>query len=515
MILVKETQEVFGYAPQSLSHGSRKLVVVACDYCDNKIEKQYRDSLKNKDIVAKDACLNCRQKKKEEICLLKYGVKNNAQRPDVQKKLSNFKWNKTLKQKCLQLYQEGYSSSYIAELINVNRYHVEKFLQEKGLSNKDEGRERWKKTMEDKYGLDYGQKLSQNLQEYAQEVYGVDNVFQAKEIKEKSRATSLKKYGVAHHLQDPVRAKKHQEKVLATKIKKGLVQTHRGKTISRLAQEQGFSRSRFHVLVQQFGFEQAMQMTPQQSSLELLLSNWLKEEEINYEKQVKIENKYADFRINNVIVELDGLYWHSEQIVAKNYHQEKRQLYLEKGYQPLFFREDELYQKLPIVKSIIKNKLGHNNKVIYARKCELGTAKKEFFATNHLMGSGAGKIWALLYEGEPVAGMQIKHLGENNYEISRFCTALNTTVVGGFSRLLKFVERSLKMRSLKTFIDLRYGQGEYLGGFGFVGGKPHLSFRWTKGIESHHRMKFPGNSGYDNGYSKIWDCGQLPLLKSY
>src|SRR5690606_35308286 len=94
-----------------------------------------------------------------------------------------------------------------------------------------------------------------------------------------------------------------------------------------------------------------------------------------------------------------------------NYHQKKRQLYIENGYTPLFFRENEIYNKFDIVKSIINNKLGKSNRV-YARKCKVveldKNYAKEFFNNNHIMENGAGQTKGLEYNGEIVAAIQVK-----------------------------------------------------------------------------------------------------------
>ena len=70
----------------------------------------------------------------------------------------------------------------------------------------------------------------------------------------------------------------------------------------------------------------------------------------------------------------------------------------------------------------------------------------------------------------------------------------------------------IKPDSITTFIDKRYGSGSYLSGLGFVYKHTYPSFKWTDGFESFHRLKFPGNSGYDQDLFKIWDCGQAKWI---
>jgi hypothetical protein len=65
-----------------------------------------------------------------------------------------------------------------------------------------------------------------------------------------------------------------------------------------------------------------------------------------------------------------------------------------------------------------------------------------------------------------------------------------------------------------TFIDLRYGDGSYLSDLGFKYNHTYPSFKWTDGQITLNRLRFPGNSGYDHGLFKIWDCGQAKWIYS-
>ena len=99
----------------------------------------------------------------------------------------------------------------------------------------------------------------------------------------------------------------------------------------------------------------------------------------------------------------------------------------------------------------------------------------------------------------------------DEYEISRFSTKCGYCVKFGFSRLLKHLPKGT---AIINFVDRRYGDGSHLIELGFVEESCYLSFKWTNcQSETWHRMKFPGNSGYDEGLVKIWDCGQAKFVK--
>ena len=459
MIDTAKTFNKFGYDPVLLSSGSNKIISVICDYCQKEYERPLKGRDKSNSIVDKDSCIDCRFKKREEISLKQFGVKNSAQRQDVREKISEASSER--------LKSDEFKEQ--AKVTNLAKYGNEVAMRSDIVKNIH------KKVIQDKYG--------------------VDNISQVKSFRDIAT-----------------------KNMIQSKIRNGTIQVYDYKTRPDVAKELGFSRSHFGKLVVQYGFEEAIKRVPHISSLEALLKSWLDEEHIEYKHQFRVDNRIADFKIDNVLIELDGLYWHSDAIIEdKHYHSNKRKLYLDNGYKPLFFREYELINKFDIVKSVINNKLGKSTQV-YARKCEVKEvskdAAKDFFIANHLMGNGAGNTYGLFYDNSLISAIQIKGK-KDECEISRFCTVLNISVIGGFSKLLSFLHKNiLNGKSLFTFIDLRYGTGDYLTSLGFVYQHTYPSFKWTDGTKVYNRMRFPGNSGYEQGLFKLWDCGQAKFIYS-
>lgn len=258
--------------------------------------------------------------------------------------------------------------------------------------------------------------------------------------------------------------------------------------------------------------------TPNKSSLETMVANFLDSINLPYTNNCKLAgtNFKPDFVLKDhkLIIECDGQFWHSDaNLDDKTYHVKKLKAYEDQGYRALFFRENEIRDKFPIVQSIINARLGFSPKYM-ARKLEHGICTPSFFEDNHLMGKGSGRIYALTLVGVPKVAIQVKWKDKNAglLEISRFCTD-GCAVAGGFSRLLEKVIAEEKPNQVMTFIDKRYGSGHYLPGLGFKHCGEHLSFSWTNRTQVFHRMKFPGNTGYDHGYHKLWDCGQAKFVK--
>lgn len=453
MINYDKTLATFGYTFSSLKDGSDKKIIINCDYCNKElvVKKSYLKI--SRSIVDKDSCNKCRPLKTKEVNLVKYGVTCN-----LHSELGKIK----TKQTCLA------------------KYNSETF-----------------------FGSDSGKHSVKHSQ----------SKIDKDKVKEQIRQTCLMKYGVDN-----------PSKNTEIKRKIGLKNTkyvYNDKTINDYAEELGLAYSSFQQRVKKDGFEIAIKYTKCISSLELKLKQWFDDNNIKYNLHYYIDNYICDFYLPdfNLLIEVDGLYWHSDLIIKdKFYHFNKQQYYNSKGYSSLFFREDEINNKWNIVISIIKNKLKLNSK-IWARKCTVAeidsTKASQFLDTNHLMGSGLGNSLGLVYNNELVAILQTKLRKTGLYEVARFCTKNNASIVGGYSRLLSAFEQKYKPIELINFIDRRYGSGQYLTNFGFEQHKTYISFQWCKKNTTRHRMTFPANTGYDNGYAKIWDCGQTKYKKLY
>ena len=195
-----------------------------------------------------------RSKKREEKCLKLYGVKNASQRPDIKAKLTGIDWD-SHKQDIIDLCSEGYASHYISEKLSVPHTSLRRRMKEWEISNDGTFQSRRKKTMIERYGEDYGQQGLNKIKEFCQKEYGVDNAFQAEEIKDKIKKTNIERYGFEHRMKDPEVSRMVAKKSLDTRIANGDVFIRDGKTIPELAKEAGFSRSHFNGLIKKYGYE--------------------------------------------------------------------------------------------------------------------------------------------------------------------------------------------------------------------------------------------------------------------
>ena len=249
----------------------------------------------------------------------------------------------------------------------------------------------------------------------------------------------------------------------------------------------------------------------------------------------------------NLGIEVNGNYFHSEISGEKTklYHIDKTILSNDKNINLIQFYEDEIMLKTDIVLSKLSSKLNLNSK-IYGRKCKVQEITKKqsmvFLNENHLQGYTIDKFrYGLFFEGELVSvitfGKKRKSLGSkdvnsNEYELIRFCNKKFTTIVGGFSKLLKYFIDNINPHKIETFADIRWSGINpnntvyHKNGFQYTSKTPpnYWYIKTDKYLNRHHRFVFRKDvlvkEGYDKnmteweimklkGYDRIWDCGSL------
>lgn len=229
----------------------------------------------------------------------------------------------------------------------------------------------------------------------------------------------------------------------------------------------------------------------------------------------------------NFAIEHNGLYWHSEAC-NKNFksHQEKTELCAAQGITLFHVFEDEVRDKLDIVKSMIRHRLNLTLKKIDARKCVIKqlTAKESrpFFDKNHLDGFAKAKVtFGLVFENEIVSAMSFRKpiiKADKAIELCRFASLLDHNVRGGFQRLLKAAARYFKeaYEKIISYVDQRWGTDHSYArnGFRFISYTAERFWWVTPGFKDRvNRFKIRAANGNSqaavakqkNMY-RIWGC---------
>ena len=175
------------------------------------------------------------------------------------------------------------------------------------------------------------------------------------------------------------------------------------------------------------------------------------------------------------------MYWHNENYVESDYHLKKTELSESKNIKLIHIYEDDWLYKQDIVKSRILNLLNFTPNKIYARKTEIKEISdnillREFLEKNHIQGFIGSQVKiGLFYNNELVSlmtfGKQRKNMGTKSfpdkYELLRFCNKLNTTVIGGASKLFKYFTNNYKPKEIITYADRSWSQGNLYNQLGF------------------------------------------------
>ncbi len=423
-------------------------------------------------------------------------------------------------------------------------------------------KEKTKATNTERYGVVNPSKsveIKNKISNTIKERYGVDWAMQSPEIQQKSADTCLKKYGVDNYFKTELFSEL-KNKIDKDEMVEKIFYKDRlgGKVIPKFAPEDYINTNTIYtwqcvICNTEFSSNLRNGVIPRcptcypiklsSSKIEEELSEFCKNLNVGkiirntkdiitpYELDIYIPDK-------KFAIEMDGLYWHSEVggKKDKNYHITKTDMCMDEDIQLIQIYEDEWFNKPDIIKSIIKSKLGVIENKVYARKCKIVEVENDiaidFLDDNHLQGSINGTHIGLEFNGEVLCLVTIgKSRFDKRYdlEILRFCNKLNTIVVGGFSKIFKYIRKNYENKSIITYADKRYGYGKFYeyAGFTFVGEtEPGFYYISSDYISRESRYRYQKYMLKDkistykesltewenmqlNGYDRIWDCGNV------
>lgn len=183
-----------------------------------------------------------------------------------------------------------------------------------------------------------------------------------------------------------------------------------------------------------------------------------------------------DFKL---AVELNGVYFHSELFLgekAATYHLGKKRLCQAHGVKLLQVFDSEWREQRAIVESKLRSALGLSQRM-YARKLNVERISSDdackFLSVAHLQGADrSSKAYALIDDDGLAAVMTFckpRFSKRHAWELSRFASKLNTTVVGGASRLLAafLKDEAPAPGALVSYADARFSEGNLYRQLGF------------------------------------------------
>lgn len=456
-------------------------------------------------------------------------------------------------------YRE-YCCSKCIQQDSLIREKTKNTLIEKYGTDKYSNREKYKQTCLKRYGVENTfahDKCKDKIKQTMIERYGVEYAQQSKKIQETRKQNSLKKYGVDHHM-------KHEE--IRKRQIKGLLQrftdnidgligyTEDGDRIMACPHpECNLCTKKFYIIPsknyyarKEFNIEpctnihEIKQGRNRGTILETTIRNILDEYDIEYETNNRsiLKDKELDIYIpsKNIAIECNGCFWHSQQHHKPiNYHIDKYKKCRDVGVQLIMFWEDQIKNNLDIVKSILLSKLGLIENKIGARQCNVKEIDSktccEFLKHNHIQGKTNAKVHLGLYHKDELVAVMTFTGKSGIWDLNRFCNKLNTSVIGGASKLLKYFIKTYSPSQIKSYSSNDISNGNLYESLGFIKDNKITSSYWyihKNKLIRYHRSNFSKQRLEKMGYNmtnksesdimntlpywKIYDSGHVKYI---
>lgn len=366
------------------------------------------------------------------------------------------------------------------------------------------------------------------------EKYGGPSPFSSKEIQDKRNKTVQDKYGVSN-----------VSKLDTVKNKIKLTHESRYGGIG-WASDSGMTKYK-ETLMEKYGVEYACQL-PQcinanhgcNSGPNTNFENLCNDNNLIIDnKEFVINNFRYDFKIGNVLIEINPSYSHNSTFGFKNtvdplnkdYHYNKSKIAINNGYRCIHVWDwDDPYKIIQLLKSKEK---------IFARKCQIKEVPKEetiyFINKYHLQNYIKDDIRiGLYYENELISIMTFgkpRYNKKHQYELLRYCSSKN--IIGGAEKLFSYFIEKYNPDSIISYCDKSKFIGNVYKKLNFISqGEPRPTRHWynikTKKHITDNLLRqrgfdqlFGTNYGkgtnneqlmLENGFIEIYDCGQETFI---
>jgi len=408
----------------------------------------------------------------------------------------------------------------------------------------DACRDRYKNTIRTHYGdesLDWGGLNVEEIRDKTisknRENLGVDFPFQSNEIQEKIKDTFIKKYGVDRIAKSPI---------IQDKIRKSILKRFGSHHLSLPEMREQIKQTSQNVYgcpcclqnpeIMQKSYETRLKNDSFNSSAgEKALYRFIQSlicDEVRHNVRDVISPYELDIVIpkRNIAIEYNGLYWHSEANVDKDYHAMKLSLCNDIGYRLITIFENEWYGHETAVKNRLKAILGCNKYVIGARQTKFSAASSvealDFLNEFHLQGGvHFDSAFKLRVDDLTVAVMTFArhhHQTSKKLVLNRFCVREDYSIIGGAAKLLK---NSNIKEPIVSYSDNRWSEGDIYRKLNFkldAQLKPDYFYIDKSGVFSEQSMEKSkeesvlGISEHElrlsQGYLRVYDCGKQRWL---
>ena len=505
------------------------------------------------------------KEKYKQIFINKYGVDNPIKAQEVQEKIKQTNLSK------LGVERPAQSKEVRDKMksTTLERYGVENAFQSKDLMEKA------KQSMLDHYGVEHALQ-SKEIQEKQKktniERYGVENAMQSKEIRDKGIQTNLSRYGVENPFQsEEVKAKIKQKSLQrygteypnqSEEVKNKIVDTsikHWG--TSNPMQNEEVKDKLHQIFLDKFGVDSPMQLEEVRAKLSNTCNSkygvqWpcqlkkvytnnsapnrafahlLDRNKIIYDREFPLKNYSFDFKIGNILVEIDPFATHNtlwtpfnpDKGIPSDYHYKKSNLARNHGYHCIhIFDWDDTNKIINLLKQGTIQLEDTELSEIYESESNL------FLNRHSLYGSckNSSVRICLKHQGRIVSLMVFKKekSEESQWTLLRNCQTQN--IEGTTNKIFNYFIREYNPESIIAYCDNAKFSGEVYKdlGFSFISeSKPNKHWYTSKREDMQHITdSLLQRVGFDNlfhvksekglsnkeliiqrGYVPIYDCG--------
>lgn len=460
----------------------------------------------------------------------------------------------------------------------LEKYGVDHHLKAKEVIDKRNG------TVKEKYGVDnvfQSDEVKQKIAQTNVSKFGVANPGASKDVQTKVKEHNMSKYGVEH----PMMLKEYQDKAKHTNEirygRRAFTQQHicnivnwyafidnpRGYIDSHyvspprskeLAQDLGVDVTQVDLYLAQGNAQDCIRRAKSQMEEDIIafirsidstiriISN-----DKTVIKPLELDIYLPDYKF---AIECNPTATHNSSVSDpwggepkhRNYHKNKTDICERKGIQLFHIFGYEWKHSKDIILSMITNNISRNSFKIYARNCyvrEVSSSDSRLFLDkNHRQGYVAAPIQLGLYCNCKLVslmtfGKMRKTIGLGKtdlsecYELVRFCSKLDTTVVGGASKLFNYFVKAYSPTRIRSFSDRAHTSGKLYSQLGFVEvSRSDSSYVWVNAASdvAYHRInaqkrnisKFLKDDRIDlsdtetnimieHGYVQVFDSGTI------
>jgi len=533
---------------KDLSENSHTVIKAKCDYCDSIKDISYRNYNKNIKFGLKYACSpKCSYKKRSEVLMLEEGISNIFQSESIKEKIKE----KNIEKWGVEHYSKTNEFKEKYKQTNIDRFGVDNAMKLNSFKDKVKrtNYQKWggtgfesteilqkiKNTNIEKWGIELPCKvdsIKEKIKKSNNERWGGVG-FQSNQISEKIKSTMIEKYGTNSNTKNEEFRKSHYEiskdknyieyigdNISSFKCEIGhTFSIHKNNYISRKV-----SKIPMCTVCNPIGETSSFREKELVDFIESLNINFIK----SYRDGLEIDIYLPDLKLG---FEFNGLYWHSEEWKDKWYHINKTKYFEEKGIRIIHIWEDDWINKNTIIKSQIKNILNLSEKV-GARKCEIKEVNKketlDFLDNNHIQGGYKGiKISIGLYLNNELLSIMTfdkfegrKKMEVDEWNLSRFCNKLDTSVIGGASKILSYFIKKYKPSRIISYADKDWSNGNLYNKLKFEKmyvTNPDYKYLYKKKRihKSSFRKSRTGISENELIIPKVWDCGKIKYEKLF